>query len=237
MGTDKKLSLVEHLAELRMRLFWCIGCFIVLFISGLWLVRPFFQFLTREFTHHLTVFGPHDILWLYVRLAALFAITFSLPIWVYHLWRFIGPAFSSASQHLVVYYMLASFVCFVLGLLFGYYIVLPALLQVLLSMASGMLMVQLTATAYLDFMMHLCVPMACLFELPVFVACLTEVGVVTPNSLRVMRRYALFMLLVIAVCLTPADFISDLMMFLPLWGLYEFSIIVSSIVVKRRERK
>lgn len=237
MSREKQLSIVEHLIEFRWRLFWCIGGFLILFISGLWLVRPFFQFVTRGFSQYLTVFGPQDVLWLYVRLSGLFAVTFSLPLWVYHAWRFIGPAFTSTRQHLVFYYMIASFSCFVMGLLFGYYVVLPALLQVLLSMAVGMLNVQLTATAYLDFMVHLCVPMACLFELPVLVAFLTELGIVTPLRLRAIRRYALFVLLVIAVCLTPADFISDLMMFMPLWGLYEVSIMVSHLILKRRERK
>ena len=130
--------------------------------------------------------------------------------------------------------MPATFILFVTGLSFGFFIVTPALLNVLLSFGNDLFNIQLTANNYLTFVLHTSLPLAVIFELPVVVAFLTSLHILTPQYLIKNRRYGYFILLVAAVVLTPADFISDLMMAAPLILLYEVSISVCKYVYKRR---
>ena len=134
-------------------------------------------------------------------------------------------------------YIPATFLCFVLGLAFGFYFVTPTILQVLLSLGEGLFETRLTAQNYLSFVFHTTIPIACLFELPVLVSFLTSIGLLNPKFLVKYRRYAYFILLVLAVVLTPADFISDLSMTVPLILLYEVSILLSRIIYQRKSTR
>ncbi len=133
-------------------------------------------------------------------------------------------------------YIPASFICFVLGLAFGYFFVSPAILEVLMRLGEGLFDTQLTAQNYLTFLWHTTLPLGVLFELPVLVAFLTSIGLLTPQFLITYRRYAYFVLLVLAVVLTPADFISDLAMTLPLILLFEVSVAISKVIYSRKRR-
>ena len=95
--------------------------------------------------------------------------------------------------------------------------------------------VQVTARNYLEFVLHTSLPIAVVFELPVIAALLTSLHILTPMFLTKNRRYGYFILLVLAVVLTPADFISDLAMTVPLVLIYEISISVSKYIYKKRE--
>ncbi|KXT74568.1 Twin-arginine translocation protein TatC [Streptococcus sp. DD10] len=164
------------------------------------------------------------------------AFTLTLPITVFQIWQFVKPALREGEAGAVLFYVPASFSCFVIGLLFGFYFVSPAILQVLLSLGDGLFETQLTAHNYLTFLLHTTVPIAVLFELPVIVSFLTSIGLLTPVFLTHYRRYAYFILLVLAVVLTPADFISDLAMTVPLILLYELSVFLSKLIYKKKEK-
>ena len=220
-------NIVEHLAELRRRIIWVLLYFITAFIIGLIYIEPLVRFLIQPVAQPLVVLGPNDVLWVYVSIAGLVALTASLPFGVYHLWRYVEPALSKRESFAVFGYIPAVFVCFVCGWAFGFWIVVPALLDVLLSLGRDVFVTQLTVQNYLSFVFNVTLPIACMFELPVISALLTRVYLLKSKWLVHYRRYAYFILLVLAVCLTPADFVSDLVMFVPLFLLYEISIIVS----------
>ena len=180
--------------------------------------------MTQSFQQKLIVLGPNDILWIYIRLASLMAFTITLPYTVYHIWSFIKPGLKKEEARAVFVYIPASFLCFLVGLAFGFYFVTPALLQVLLGLGEGLFETQLTAQNYLSFVFQTTLPLALIFELPVIIAFLTSIGLIGPELLIAYRRYAYFILLVLAVILTPADFVSDLAMTAPLILLYELSL-------------
>ena len=123
-----------------------------------------------------------------------------------------------------------------MGLAFGFYLVAPALLQVLLNWSQELFETRLTVGNYLDFIFGVTLPLGFLFEMPVLVAFLTHIGLLSPKWLSAYRRYAYFVLLVLAVVLTPADFVSDLAMLVPLVGLYEMSILISHWILYRKRR-
>ncbi|GGE29293.1 twin-arginine translocase subunit TatC [Streptococcus himalayensis] len=237
MHTKQELTVVEHLTEFRSRFMWTLSFFFVSFLISLCFSRSIYQFLTQGFSQKLIVLGPNDILWIYINIASLLAFTLTLPFLTYQVWAFVVPALDKGEARSIFWYIPAVFCCFVLGLLFGFYLVSPALLQVLLSFGDGLFDTQLTAQNYLAFLLHTTIPMAVLFEIPVLVAFLTSLGVLSPRFLVQYRRHAYFTLLVIAVVITPADFTSDLAMTVPLILIYEVSVGISKWLYRKKEKR
>lgn len=231
-----ELTIVEHLLEFRKRLLAVVICFCLVFCVSLFFADQVYQYVTQGFQQKLVVLGPNDILWIYIRLASLMALAITLPYTVYQIWIFVRPALKQEEAGAVFVYIPATFFCFILGLAFGFYFVTPALLQVLLGLGENLFETQLTAANYLAFVFQTTLPIAVIFELPVIIAFLTSIGFIGPGLLVAYRRYAYFILLVLAVVLTPADFVSDLAMTVPLVLLYEFSIAISKWIVKRKKK-
>ena len=217
-------ALSEHLVEFRKRLLAVVICFFLVFCVSLLFADQIYQYVTQSFQQKLIVLGPNDILWIYIRLASLMAFTITLPYTVYHIWSFIKSGLKKEEARAVFVYIPASFLCFLVGLAFGFYFITPALLQVLLGLGEGLFETQLTAQNYLSFVFQTTLPLALIFELPVIIAFLTSIGLIGPELLIAYRRHAYFILLVLAVILTPADFVSDLAMTAPLILLYELSL-------------
>ena len=223
MAKIDEQTLVEHLSEFRKRLIITIIFFIAAFLVSLLFCSDIYKLLTASFKQKLIVLGPNDILSIYLMLAGICAFSLTLPFTSYQIWAFIRPALKEKEA-----------ILFVTGLSFGFFIVTPALLNVLLSFGNDLFNIQLTANNYLTFVLHTSLPLGVIFELPVIVAFLTSLHILTPQYLIKNRRYGYFILLVVAVVLTPADFISDLTMSAPLILLYEVSISVCKYVYKRR---
>ncbi|AME09035.1 MULTISPECIES: twin-arginine translocase subunit TatC [Gemella] len=234
MKYGDKVSTVDHLTELRRRLILSLLFFIISFLVSLVWSADIYKFLTSNFKDKLIVLGPNDILWIYLTLAGICAITFTIPFACYQIWAFIKPALERREARALLAYIPAVFICFTVGLLFGFFLVTPAILNVLLSIGNDLFNTQLTAQNYLSFVINTTIPIAILFEFPVVVAFLTSLGIVTPKFLTKNRRYAYFILIVIAVVITPADFISDIVMSIPLILIYEVSVLISKYIYKKR---
>lgn len=234
MKYDDKISTIDHLTELRRRLIFSLVFFIISFLVSLIWSADIYKFLTSNFSEKLIVLGPNDVLWIYLTLAGMCAITFSIPFICYQIWAFIRPALEEKEAKYLLLYIPAVFICFSAGLIFGFFLVTPAILNVLLSIGDDLFNTQLTAQNYLSFIINTTIPIAILFEFPVVVAFLTSLGIITPRFLTKNRRYAYFILIVVAVVITPADFISDIVMSIPLILIYEVSVVISKYIYKKR---
>lgn len=233
----KKQTIIEHLTEFRNRFIWTLICFFLVFLVSFLFSSDIYRWLTSGFKQKLLVLGPDDILWIYVSLSSLVAFSLTLPFMIYQIWQFIRPALNSHESVAIFAYIPATFLCFVVGLAFGFYFVSPAILHILLSLGEGLFVTQLTAQSYLAFLFHTTIPLGLLFELPVLVSFFTSIGFLKPKFLVQYRRHAYFVLLVLAVVLTPADFISDLAMTVPLILLYEVSLLLSHTIYKKKEKR
>ena len=227
-------TLIEHLSEFRKRLIVIIVFFIIAFLISLVFCSSIYKLLTTSFNQKLVVLGPNDILSIYLMLAGICAFSLTLPFASYQIWAFVRPALEEREAKVVLSYVPATFILFITGLCFGFFFITPALLNVLLSFGDDLFNIQLTANSYLTFIIHTSLPLGIIFELPVIVAFLTSLHILTPQYLIKNRRYGYFILLVLAVVLTPADFISDLTMAAPLILLYEVSILVCKYIYKKR---
>ena len=234
MKYGDKVSTVDHLTELRRRMIYCLIFFIISFVVSLIWSADIYKFLTSNFNHKLIVLGPNDILWKYLTLAGICAVTFTIPFTCYQIWAFIKPGLEEREARALLAYIPAVFICFSLGLAFGFFLVTPAILNVLLSIGDDLFNTQLTAQNYLSFVINTTIPIAILFEFPVIIAFLTSIGIITPLFLTRNRRYAYFILIFVAVVITPADFISDIVMSIPLILIYELSVLISKYIYKKR---
>ncbi len=165
----------------------------------------------------------------------LVAFSLTLPFLVYQVWEFVRPALRANEARAVFAYIPATSL-FCSGTGFGFYFVTPAILQVLLSLGEGLFETRLTAQNYLSSSF---IP---LFRLPAFLSCrfcvLSDFYRFAQSEIfGKYRRYAYFILLVLAVVLTPADFISDLSMTVPLILLYEVSTLLSRIIYQRKSTR
>jgi sec-independent protein translocase protein TatC len=123
---------------------------------------------------------------------------------------------------------------FVSGLGFGYFILFPMVLAFLTGLSNDQFSLMFTAEHYFRFMLNLCLPFGFLFEMPLVVLFLTRLGVLNPLRLARARKLSYFALIVISVLITPPDFISDIVVIVPLLLLYELSVTISRVVYKKR---
>ncbi len=140
-------------------------------------------------------------------------------------------------RKLTLSYIPALFILFIIGLCFGYFVIFPTVMDFLIELSGDMLATNFTADKYFRFIMTMTIPFAVLFEMPVVIMFLTSLGIVNPYVLGKLRKYAYFVLVVIAVVVSPPDIMSDFLVTIPLLFLYEISINLSKIVYKRKLKK
>ncbi|WP_318508658.1 twin-arginine translocase subunit TatC [Bacillus sp. T3] len=234
---DKELNIIEHLDELRKRLIITVAAFIVFFIVGFMYVEEIYQWFVKDLEVKLIVLGPSDIVWVYLMIASVIAIAATIPILAIQIWMFVKPALKPLEIKVSLSYVPALFILFIVGLCFGYFVIFPMVMDFLINLGGEMFVTNFTADKYFRFVLNMTLPFGVLFELPVVVMFLTSLGIINPFVLSKLRKYAYFVLIIIAVIITPPDFISDFLVTLPLLMLYEISINLSKIVYKRKLKR
>jgi sec-independent protein translocase protein TatC len=230
------MNLVEHLSELRKRLIILLGSFMLLLTLSLIYVENIYNWLIQDLSIKLAVLGPSDILWVYLMLACVIAIAGTIPIGAHQIWLFVRPALSEKEKKVTLAYIPSLFFLFILGLCFGYFVIFPIVFQFLLSLSEDMFMTFFTTEKYFRFLINMVLPFGFLFELPVIIMFLTSLGVLNPYRLQKARKYSYFILIVTAVLITPPDFLSDILVIIPLLFLYECSVLLSKVVYRRQQK-
>ena len=234
---DKELNLVDHLEELRKRIIISALAFIVFFAIGFIYVDDIYKWFVRDLEVKLMVLGPSDIIWIYFMLATVVAVAGTIPVLALQIWLFVKPALRPVERRITLSYVPALFFLFLVGLSFGYFVIFPMVLKFLVNIGGDMFVTNFTADRYFSFIMNMTLPFGVLFELPVVVMFLTSLGIINPFLLAKIRKYAYFVLIIIAVVITPPDFMSDFVVTLPLLLLYEISINLSKFVYRKRLKK
>ncbi len=169
-------------------------------------------------------------------IALIFAFILALPVILYELYAFLLPAFSPEQQRLATPLMLAIPFLFVIGVAFGYFVVLPSALRFFQNFNSGEFNVLVQASQYYHFAAVTLLAMGLVFQVPVGILAATRAGVVTPKQLRHNRRYAILACGAIAAFL-PGDAITLLLETVPLYLLFEISVLLATVVQRRQERR
>ncbi|WP_212932689.1 twin-arginine translocase subunit TatC [Brevibacillus halotolerans] len=224
----------DHLSDMRKRIILVIATFLISFVVCFLYVDFIYQFLTNRSGEKLTILGPTDVLTIYMRLSAWAAVAITIPIAAFQLWGFVSPALTTRERQVTLMYIPALFLLFISGAMFAYFILFPMVYQFVLGLSNNNFQLLITASDYFSFMLAFCLPFSVLFELPLVVLFFSHLGIVNPHRLAKLRKPAYFLLSIISISVTPPDIISDILVIVPLIGLYELSIGISRIVYRKK---
>lgn len=237
-----EMPFLDHLEELRGRLIWCLlavavatgVAFVVVMkfdVLGL-LVDPIEPFLDGTKLKYLS---PTEPFFITLKLAVTCGLLLAFPIVAYHIWAFLSPALLPSERRVIVPSLYLGLVLFAVGVAMAYSLVLPMTLSFTMGFQTESLEQAIVISEYLSVVTRLLLSFGIVFELPIVVMVLSALGVVTPEFLASKRRHAIVAITILASVLTPGDVITvTLMMMVPLIVLYEFSIVLSRLVVRRR---
>lgn len=225
---DKKLTLLEHLDELRKRALICIIALLITSIASLPFASPILKILKLPavgFIERLVFFSPQEAFLIYLRIAFLCGWVISLPLILYQVWKFISPAIEERLRKNIAYFVLFCSLSFILGILFAYFILIPPALRFLLSFAREDLEPVISAAKYISFLTALLFGCGLVFQMPVLSFLLAKIGIINATFLRRKYKYAIPIIFLLAAIITPTtDIINMLILALPMLFLYEISI-------------
>lgn len=240
-----EMPFLDHLEELRKRLFWIGGAVVIgvviafVLLSRLDIIRllerPILPFLHGQkliYTHPGTSF--------HILLNASLALGFVLasPVIVGQTWGFLAPALYAHEKRVVIPVLIAMVALFLAGVSLSFFVVLPLTLRFLMSIESTALTPMISATEYFDFAISMCVAFGIVFEVPIAILALTALGLITPQFLSKYRRHAVVVCLTAAAFITPgADPYSLFALAVPLYVLYELSVFVAMFAYRRRLKR
>ncbi len=248
---DKPMPLMDHLKELRSRVLWSVGAFIIAFAVCYYFSQQIYAFLAQPLADILVQQGGgerrmiftalYEAFFTYLKVAFFGAAFISFPIWATQLWLFIAPGLYRSEKRAIYPFLLASPVLFVMGAALAYYFIFPLAWQFFISFetppGSGGIPIQLEAKVgeYLSLVMHMILAFGVAFQMPVLLTLLIKVGILNVETLRKGRRYAVVIMFVVAAIITPPDIISQIGLAIPLILLYEISIFAARWVAPKRE--
>ena len=226
----EEATLVEHLDELRSRILISLATLvvgaIVAFAFQHWLLHVLVQPLPPK-RRHLTTLGVAEPFLVTFKLCIWAGLGLAFPVVLWQIWGFFAPAVAERSQRLVAAFVAFSSALLVGGVVFAYYVVLPAALKFLTSYNDQSFDIKIRAADYFGFVLLTLVGVGVVFELPVFVLALVKLGVLTSDRLRHTRRMGYFIVAVVAVLLPGIDPVTTTLEAIPLFVLYEGSIWLS----------
>jgi sec-independent protein translocase protein TatC len=228
VGHEDRLSLVDHLDELRTRIILSLVAFGVALGLCFWQNHLILRIVNDPLNGRKPItLGVAEPFTTTFTLAAYAAILISLPVVLYQLYAFILPAFTPGERRVAMPLLLMVPFLFIGGVVFGYYVVLPAALKFLLHFNTDQFQVQIRARDYYSFVSMTLVACGLLFQIPVGILGLNRMGIVTPRQLRKNRRYAILVIAVLAMLLPGVDPVSMLIEMVPMIVLYELSILLA----------
>lgn len=231
MKVDGKISIIEHLEELRKRILICLAFILVFSVLLYFFSDEILQILAKP-VGKLFFIKPAEAVFTKVKIAIYTGIIASIPVILYHGWTFIKPALNKVERQCVLILMPFSLILFCTGVLFAFFIVFPTGIMFFMSYVSENIEPIISMGAYVSFTYTFLLAFGVVFQLPVIIIVLTLLGVVTPKLLRMKRKYSILLVFVMAGILTPGpDLFSQFLMAGPLLVLYELSIFVSVIVL------
>ncbi|WP_213581256.1 twin-arginine translocase subunit TatC [Paenibacillus sp. J2TS4] len=230
-------DLVLHLTELRKRLIVVASVFIIALCAGLSIAPMLLRYIqSRPDAAGIdwNVFSLTDGLFIYMRCAFLVAVLLTLPVLLYQLWAFVRPGLTDAEAKGTLAYVPASFMLFLMGASFGYYVVFPMMVRFMQTMNASIGAIETYGIdRYFTFMFNVVFPLAVSFEMPVVVLFMTRLGLLTPARLKTTRKYAYVGLAIVGALISPPDFVSHLSVTIPLIALFEISAYLAGHYYKR----
>jgi sec-independent protein translocase protein TatC len=236
---DTPRPIVEHLDELRRRLFWVVGTWLLFALAAGFYARDVFRLLMApavdvflERGHQLIAIAPAELFLTYVKTAILAGFLVSMPMILYQAWAFVAPGLYDKERRFALPFVLSATGLFLAGCAFGYFVAFPQTIRFLIGLEADFVTPAWTTQLVFSFMARLYLAFGLAFELPIVLVFLSIAGIVTPRALAAWRKYAILVNAIVAAILTPQDAASMVLLAIPLCLLYELGIWISYLLVR-----
>ena len=240
-----EMPFLDHLEELRWRIIYSLAALVVGLGIGFFVALRFHLLLELQAPlkpylgeQHLVYTHPGDPFSVLMQMAFVVGIAVALPVILYQIWSFLSPALHKHEKKVVIPVLAVATLLFAAGVALAYFLVLPLTLTFLFSIQSEALTAMISVSDYFSFVTSLCLAFGAVFEVPIVIVAATALGIVTPQQLGKFRKYAVVITWAGAAIITPGDlFTTTLALAVPLYLLYEGSIIVAHVLFRRRRRR
>ena len=236
-------SLMSHLVELRDRVVRMVLAVLVLFLGMFYWANDIYVYLAEPLTRHL----PEDANMIAIDVASPFltpfklvlmlAVFLAMPVILYQCWSFVAPGLYANEKRIAGPLLVSSILLFYGGVAFAYYVVFPLVFGFFTSVGPEMINISTDIGRYLDFVLALFFGFGLAFEVPIATIILVAIGLTTPQKLSEKRPYVIVGAFILGMLLTPPDIISQVLLALPVWVLFEAGLIASRIIFKDREQE
>jgi sec-independent protein translocase protein TatC len=238
---EEKMPFTDHLGEFRTRLIRVLiavgigfgACWYYKDLLFQVITRPLYQVLPEN--SHMIYTSLPEAFFNYIKISFYASLLLTSPFTIYQIWKFISPGLYKSEKKYVAPFVISSSLLFIGGVLFGYFLALPPAFGFFVEFSSDLLKPMISLREYLSFAMKLLLAFGLSFELPVLIFFMAKIGVVNSKMLAKNRRYAILIIFIAAAILTPSpDAFTQIIMAVPLMGLYEIGIFVAKFAEKKR---
>lgn len=233
------MTVVDHLDEFRHRFLISLIVLVCFTAASFYLSDFILKFVSGPFLKTgkaLNIFTMTGGFIARLKTSAVAALLISLPVFIYHVWKYIEPAIEVPARRGIKLSLAGALLLFYAGISFVFFIVLPFTVSMLISFIDGNMIPTIEADDYLSFIFLFCLAMGIVFELPIFVMIFTKIGILSPQYLIAKRKYAIVIIWIMAAVITPPDALSQIIIAIPVMLLYEVSIRVSRYVIIKKKR-
>lgn len=234
-------SFISHLVELRNRVLRAVLAVVAIFVCLFPFAKDLYTLLAQPLLSTLPKGGQMiatDVVGVFfvpVKVTMLAAFLIALPYVLYQMWAFVAPGLYSHEKKLVAPLVAVSTLLFLAGMSFAYFLVFPVVFAAMTAFTPEGVSWMTDINKYLDFVLTLFVAFGVTFEVPVAVVVLARLGVVSVTQLKEARPYVIVGAFIIAAVVTPPDVVSQFMLAMPLWLLYELGVLIAAMLVKKEE--
>ncbi len=227
---------ISHLIELRNRLLKVVICVLVIFLGLSVYANDIYSFLAGPLLKHMpqnSTMIAIDVASPFLtpfKLALIVAVFISVPVILYQFWAFVAPGLYKREQKMIFPLLIASTLLFYLGVVFAYFVVFPLIFGFLTAAAPTGVAIMTDITKYLDFILTLFFAFGVCFEVPIFTIVMVWTGLVTTTDLADKRPYVIVAAFVIGAFLTPPDAISQTLLAVPMWMLFEVGLLFAKLI-------
>lgn len=235
-------TLLSHLYEVRTRLIWVVGSVFAVFLCLFPFANELYTYLAGPLLAHMpegSSMVAIDVASPFLtpfKLVFLISIVLAIPIILYHVWAFVAPGLYKNEQRLVFPILISSSILFYIGMAFAYFVVFPLVFAFFTKVAPQGVAVMTDIGRYLDFVLKIFIAFGIAFEVPIVTLVLVKMGITTPDQLASKRPYVIVAAFVMGMLLTPPDVISQVLLAVPVWMLFELGLVLARVTMGEKNK-
>lgn len=234
-------SIVGHLTELRSRLFVVVIVFLALSFGAFAFVQRITEIMLqmgKDAGFNFVYLAPSEVLVADFKVSLIIALVIDLPVILFEIWAFTAPALTKKEKLVVSLCLIAGLLFFLIGCVFCYLVAMPMMVNFLSGYnTSAIVTSSISFQNYLNFVVSMILTFGLVFEMPILAMLLSQFGILKPAFMIRVRKYAILVIFIIAAIITPPDVVSQIMIGVPMIGLYELSILVCRLTYRQKREK